>query len=191
MRRAVFLDRDGTLIEERHYLGDPAGVALYPWTLPALRLLRELPLALVLVSNQSGLARGFFDAAALAAVQARLVALLAAGGIVLDGLYVCPHCPEGSVAAYRRDCECRKPRPGLLMQAARDLELSLPGSWVVGDKPEDLALAAGAGLRGVLVLSGQGEATRAAGLAGAAPVCADLLAVAQYIRQQEQQEQQA
>lgn len=186
MRRAVFLDRDGTLIEERHYLSDPAGVALYPWTLPALRLLRELPLALVLVSNQSGLARGLFDETALAAVQARLVELLAAGGIVLDGLYICPHHPEGRVAAYRRDCECRKPRPGLLRQAARDLALDLAGSWVVGDKPEDLALAAGAGLRGLLVLSGQGEATRAAGLTEAVPVCADLLAAAQFIREQEQ-----
>jgi len=187
MRRAVFLDRDGTLIEERHYLGDPAGVALFPWTLPALRLLRETPLALVLVSNQSGVARGRFDLADLSAVQARLVALLAAGGIALDGLYACPHHPEGSVAAFRRACDCRKPRPGLLRTAAQELALCLPGSWVVGDKPEDLALAAGAGLRGLLVLSGQGEATRAAGLAGAATVCADLLAAARYIRDQEGQ----
>jgi D-glycero-D-manno-heptose 1,7-bisphosphate phosphatase len=184
-RRAVFLDRDGTLIEERHYLGDPAGVALFAWTLPALERLRGTGLALVLVSNQSGVARGRFGEAELAAVQARLAALLAAGGIRLDGVYYCPHHPAASVAAYRSDCDCRKPKPGLLTRAARELDLELAGSWVIGDKPEDMALAAGAGLRAVLVLSGQGATTAAAGGGEGAQVCADLLAAALYIAQEE------
>jgi len=185
-RRAVFLDRDGTLIEERHYLGDPEGVALFPWTLPALRRLRETDLALVLVSNQSGIARGLFGEAELAAVQARLAALLAAAGLALDGAYYCPHHPTGRVSAFRRDCDCRKPKPGLLHRAARELDLELAGSWVIGDKPEDLALAAGAGLGAVLVLSGQGTATRAGGGGAGAQVCADLLAAAEYIVREEQ-----
>jgi D-glycero-D-manno-heptose 1,7-bisphosphate phosphatase len=185
MRRAVFLDRDGTLIEERHYLAEPAGVALFPWTLAALRSLRATGLALVQVSNQSGVARGVFAEAAVLAVQARLASLLAAGGLALDGAYYCPHHPEGSIAAYRLDCACRKPRRGLLDRAARELGLELAGSWMVGDKAEDLALAAGAGLRGVLVLSGQGRATLAAGDAQGATICADLLAAAEHIAREE------
>ncbi len=185
-RRAVFMDRDGTLIEERHYLGDPAGVALFAWTLPALRRLRELDLALVLVSNQSGIARGRFGEPELAAVQARLAALLAAAGLGLDGAYYCPHHPQGSVAAYRQDCDCRKPKPGLLRRAARDLDLELAGSWMIGDKAEDIALATAAGLKPVLVLSGQGMATQAAGGGAGAQVCGDLLAAATHIAEEEQ-----
>jgi len=182
MRRAVFLDRDGTLIEEKHYLADPEALALFPWTLSALTLLGGTGLALVLLSNQSGVARGFFDEAAVAAVHARLASLLAAGGVALDGCYYCPHHPEGRVERYRQDCQCRKPRPGQAERAARELGLNLAGSWVVGDKGEDLGLASVLGLRGVLVRSGHGAATEAAGGAGAAEiVCADLLAAARYI----------
>jgi D-glycero-D-manno-heptose 1,7-bisphosphate phosphatase len=184
-RRAVFLDRDGTLIEERHYLGDPAGVQLFPWTLAALARLRATGLALVIVSNQSGIARGRFGEAELAAVQARLAALLAVGGIELDGAYYCPHHPAASVAAYRLDCDCRKPKPGLLARAARELDLELAGSWMVGDKAEDVALATGAGMRAVLVLSGQGAATAAGGGGAGAWVGADLLAAAAHIAQEE------
>lgn len=186
MRRAVFLDRDGTLVEEKHYLAEAGALALYPWTLDALRTLGETGLALVVLSNQSGVARGLFDEGAVAAVNARLASLLAAGGVRLDGVYYCPHLAEGSVPDYAIDCDCRKPRPGMLDRAARELDLELPGSWVVGDKPDDLGLAATRGLRALLVRSGHGAETEAAGAAaGAEQVLDTLLEAARVIRDAE------
>ncbi|MBN2170774.1 MAG: HAD family hydrolase [Candidatus Krumholzibacteriota bacterium] len=185
-RRAVFLDRDGTLVRDRHYLAAPQDLELYPDSIAALRLLRRTKLALVLVSNQSGVARGLFDEAAVAAVHARLARLLAGAGLSLDGIYYCPHHPEGRVGAYRRRCDCRKPAPGLLDRAARDLGLVLPGSWIVGDKADDLGLAPVRGLRAVLVRTGHGLATEAA-LGEDAPehVADGILGAARWILERE------
>jgi histidinol-phosphate phosphatase family protein len=148
-RPAAFLDRDGAVIRERHYLHDPELVELLPGAAQGLRRLRELGLALVLVTNQSGVARGYFGLEAVAAVHARLAEMLAKEGVALDGVYFCPHGPEDG-------CGCRKPEPGLALQAERDLGLDLARSFVIGDKCSDVDFGRGIGARSILVRTGYG-----------------------------------
>ena len=173
-RRAVFLDRDGTLNREVGYIGDPADLVLVAGVGEALRPLAAAGYALVVVSNQSAIGRGIFTAEQVAAVNARLVTGLAAEGLALDGVFVCPHAPVD-------DCACRKPRPGLFLQARDALDLDLATSWMIGDNAKDVAAARAAGVRPILVLSGWGmrdrEAVRADGLA-AGDIVADLAAAA-------------
>ena len=156
MRPAVFLDRDGTLIEERGYLDRLDLIAPFSYTPAALARLRDAGYALVVVTNQAGVARGLFDEAFVQQAHRHLADLLARDGIVLDGYYYCPHHPEGVVDAYRRVCRCRKPGPGMVEQAAHDLGLDVARSFVVGDKWLDVELAQNAGARGVLVRTGYG-----------------------------------
>ncbi len=155
MRRAVFLDRDGTLIVEKHYLRRVEDLELYPETLQALKVLRATGLALVLVTNQSGIGRGLLDEATLGRLHDRLRELLLEGEISLDGIYHCPHVPAGGEAG----CRCRKPGPEMLERAAADLDLDLKGSWVIGDKAADIDLGESLPLRSLLVLTGHGAAT--------------------------------
>jgi D-glycero-D-manno-heptose 1,7-bisphosphate phosphatase len=161
-RAALFLDRDGVINEEVEYLRDPARVALLPGVAAAIAAMNQAGIPVVVVTNQSGLARGMYDAAALAAVTARVGELLAAGGARLDATYHCPHHPDGTVAALAVTCACRKPRPGMLLDAARDLDLDLARSVVVGDKPSDLGAARAAGCAAVLVRTGYGAASERA-----------------------------
>jgi len=156
MRPAVFLDRDGTLIEERGYLDRLDLIAPFSYTAPALTRLREAGFALVLVTNQAGVARGYFDEAFVRRAHEHLAELLARDGIVLDGYYYCPHHPDGVVPAYRQVCRCRKPSPGMIERAAADLQLDVARSFVVGDKWLDVELATNAGARGILVRTGYG-----------------------------------
>lgn len=150
-RKAVFLDRDGTLTEPRHYPSRPGDLVLQPDIGPPLRALQHQGWALVVVTNQSGVARGFFTLTDLEAMHERLGALLAAHGVRLDGIYACPHHPDGTVPDYRRSCPCRKPAPGMLHQAAHDLELELTRSWTVGDSPCDIDAGQAAGTYTALV----------------------------------------
>ena len=159
MKPAVFLDRDGTLIEERGYLDRLDLIAPFPWASAALRRLRDAGYALVLVTNQAGVARGYFDEAFVQEAHRHLAALLAADGAVLDGYYYCPHHPDGTVAGYRRTCRCRKPGPDG-GAGRRDLGLDVARSFVVGDKWLDVELAANAGARGILVRTGYGAAPK-------------------------------
>ena len=161
MRPAVFLDRDGTLIEERNYLDRLEQIAPFPDAASALAQLAGAGFALVLVTNQAGVARGYFDEAFVQRAHEHLAALLARDGIVLDGYYYCPHHPEGTVAQYRRGCRCRKPGPGMVEDAARDLDLDVARSFVIGDKWIDVELAQNAGARGILVRTGYGAAIEA------------------------------
>ncbi len=154
MRKAVFLDKDGTLVEDVPYNADPDRLTLAPGVLPGLRALAAAGYALVVVSNQSGLARGLFDESALGRVERRLRSMLQAGGIDLDGCYYCPHLPDAPMPEYRRACTCRKPQPGLLERAAAELGLSLAGSWMVGDILNDVEAGHRAGCRAVLVDNG-------------------------------------
>jgi histidinol-phosphate phosphatase family protein len=157
----VFLDRDGTLIDDLHYLADPARVRLIDGAADALRRLQTSGYAVVLVTNQSGIARGLVTRAQYDAVQQRLEALLSAAGTSLDGVYMCPHHPDVS-----GPCECRKPGPGLFLQAAADLELDLSRSVLIGDRWRDIAAATQLGARGMLVPSpetGPTDLERAAG----------------------------
>ena len=156
MTPAVFLDRDGTLIEERNYLDRLDLIAPFPGVAAALTRLRDAGFALVLVTNQAGVARGYFDESFVRAAHEHLAALFARDGIVLDGYYYCPHHPEGAVEAYRRTCRCRKPAPGMVEEAARDLDLDVARSFVIGDKWLDVELAKNAGARGILVRTGYG-----------------------------------
>jgi len=162
MRRAVFIDRDGTLVREKHYLADPDQLELYPGSLEALRLLRGTGLALILVSNQSGVARGLFPEAQVAVIHSRLAAMLAQARVALDGVYYCPHHPQAAVAAYRRDCDCRKPKPGMLLRAAADLNICTERSLMVGDSDRDVLAGQSAGCRTVLIRNeyNAGEAAR-------------------------------
>lgn len=137
MRRALFLDRDGTLIVDVGYPRDPDAVVLLPGAAEALRAV-PADVALVIVSNQSGLARGRITLDEAAAVAARVEALFAADGVRFAGAYHCPHGPDDG-------CACRKPAPGMLLQAARDLDLELAASIMVGDKPSDVEAGRAAG----------------------------------------------
>jgi D-glycero-D-manno-heptose 1,7-bisphosphate phosphatase len=180
---AVFLDRDGTLNRDVHYLRRVADLRLLPGTTGALRRLADAGFALVVVTNQSGVARGLIAPAALAAIHAELQRRLAAAGVRVAGIYVCPHHPEIGQAPLRRRCRCRKPAPGLVRRAARALGLDLARSYVVGDGGVDLGLAAATGTRGVLVLTGHGRATLRAldSTAPPAHVAANFRAAAEWI----------
>jgi len=143
-RRALLLDRDGTLIVDVGYPRDPARVEPLPGAVDALRALQQR-FALVIVSNQSGLGRGLITEAEAHAVHARVIDVFARGGVSFAGAYYCPHAPEAS-------CPCRKPAPGLLLDAARELDLDLAGSLMIGDKPSDIAAGLAAGCRYTLRL---------------------------------------
>jgi D-glycero-D-manno-heptose 1,7-bisphosphate phosphatase len=155
-RPAVFIDRDGTLTEEVGYVNHPKRLRLLPRSAEAIRRLNDAGLAAIVVTNQAGVARGYFSEDVLGAVNAALVAQLKGEGARLDGVYVCPHHPTEGAPPYRMVCECRKPRPGLLLRAAADHGLDLSRSALVGDKPSDLLAAQAVGARSVLVLTGYG-----------------------------------
>jgi D-glycero-D-manno-heptose 1,7-bisphosphate phosphatase len=155
-RPAVFIDRDGTLTEEVGYVNHPSRLRLLPQSGVAVRRLNQAGIAVVVVTNQAGIARGYFSPEVLAAVNAALVSLLKDEGAHLDGVYVCPHHPTEGEAPYRLVCDCRKPKPGLLLRAASDLGLDLGRSTLVGDKGSDLVAARAVGARAVLVLTGYG-----------------------------------
>lgn len=150
-RRAAFLDRDGTLIVEKHYLADPAGVELIAGAGAALRELRDAGYALIVVTNQSGLARGLIRPEEYAAVERRVAELLAAEGVTLDGVYHCPHHPE-----ITGPCECRKPGLGLYRRAAAEHGVDLATSFYVGDRESDVLPALALGGTGYLVQTGYG-----------------------------------
>ena len=149
--RAIFLDRDGTLVHPRHYPSRPEDLRLYDSIGLELRALRRMGFRLVVITNQSGLARGFFTAADLDQMHTHLRALLAAEDVWLDAIYHCPHHPGGVVPGLARRCDCRKPKPGMLLRAAKDLRLSLADSWLVGDILDDVEAGHRAGCRSVLV----------------------------------------
>jgi D-glycero-D-manno-heptose 1,7-bisphosphate phosphatase len=149
LRRFVILDRDGTIIEERQYLSDPAQVKLVPHVASALREMQQLGFGLVVITNQSGIGRGLFDQVQLQQVHERVEELLRQEGVCLDGLYTCPHKPEDH-------CACRKPKIGLIQQAAKELGFSPEDSIVVGDKASDIGMGRMAGAVTFLVRTGYG-----------------------------------
>ncbi|HKI33283.1 MAG TPA: HAD family hydrolase [Gemmataceae bacterium] len=150
MRPALFLDRDGTLIEDVSYPRDPDRVRLLPGAAGALRRLARAGFALVIVSNQSGVGRGLFSRAEAEAVHAEVMRRFAEVGVVFDGAYYCYHAPD-------EGCDCRKPAPGLLVRAAAELGLDPGRSLMVGDKPIDVEAGAAAGCRGVLLGAGAAD----------------------------------
>jgi D-glycero-D-manno-heptose 1,7-bisphosphate phosphatase len=155
-RPAIFMDRDGTLSHEVGYVNHLSRFKLFSWTVDAVRLINRSGFLAVVVTNQAGVARGYFPESLIHDVHASLNASMEAGGARLDAVYFCPHHPSVGEPAYRLDCECRKPRPGLLKRAERELGADLERSWVVGDRLGDVKLAWSVGARGVLVKSGYG-----------------------------------
>jgi D-glycero-D-manno-heptose 1,7-bisphosphate phosphatase len=150
-QRAVFLDRDGTLVHARHYPCRPEDLVLYEGICPWLRVLQQAGLKLVVVTNQSGIARGFFTEDDLQQMHAALSATLAASGVTVDGYYFCPHHPDGVIPGLAVRCDCRKPQPGMALRAARDLDITLANSWFLGDILDDIEAGNRVGCRTVLV----------------------------------------
>ena len=155
-RPAVFLDRDGTLIEERGYLDRLELLSVFPWTADALRLLKRAGFVTVLVTNQSAVGRGLIDEPFLRRVHDEMNARLAPGGGAVEHIYFCPHIHDAQVERYRQVCECRKPRPGMIERASRELGLDVGRSVMVGDCWRDVACGRAAGVRALLVRTGQG-----------------------------------
>jgi len=156
---AFFLDRDGVIIEEVHYLCDPSQVRPIAGSAAAVAQLNRLGIPVVVVTNQAGVAHGYFPESQVAAVHQRVDELLAAEGAFVDRYYYCPHHPLASCRRYRVACECRKPRPGMLLSAAQQLGLDLKRSYLVGDKLSDLEAGVRAGCRVILVHTGYGSST--------------------------------
>jgi D-glycero-D-manno-heptose 1,7-bisphosphate phosphatase len=151
LRRAVFLDRDGTLNVDTGYVARPEDVRLLPNAAEGARALTDAGYSLVIVSNQSGIARGMMTTAQADAVDAKLLELLRDGGVTVAASYRCPHLPGGRVAEYSVECDCRKPKPGMILQAARELGLDLAASWTIGDGARDVEAGLAAGTRAILI----------------------------------------
>jgi len=173
-RRFVLLDRDGTIIAEHNYLSDPAQVELLPGAAAGLRRMAEMGLGLVVVTNQSGVGRGYFTQERLDAIHARMADLLRAEGVELDGIYVCPHTPEDG-------CGCRKPRTGLVEAAAKAHGFDPRDCFVVGDKRCDVDLGRNVGATAILVRTGYGAEHEAEDSSRPALVVDDLLGAAEAI----------
>lgn len=156
-RPAFFLDRDGTINHEVGYVNHLSRFELFPWTIEALRHLRQAGYLAVVVTNQSGVARGYFSEGLVREVHAKLQAQLTGAGVRIEGIYYCPHHPSEGQSPYRQECDCRKPKPGMLYRAAQELGIDFSRSVLVSDKYEDVTMAQGLGLRTALVLTGYGR----------------------------------
>jgi D-glycero-D-manno-heptose 1,7-bisphosphate phosphatase len=194
MRTAVFLDRDGTLNVEKGYIRNTDQVELYTGAAPAVRRLNDADILAILATNQTGAARGYYTIEHVHALNRRVAELLTKqAGARLDAVYYCPHYKDGIVPEFTKNCDCRKPAPGMILQAARDFpDIDLANSFVVGDKATDITFARNAGCRGILVRTGYGEQV----LAGEyqeldvqpEKVCADIAEAVAYIVSQPQQQ---
>jgi D-glycero-D-manno-heptose 1,7-bisphosphate phosphatase len=178
-RFAVFMDRDGTINEEVGYLSKPEQLRLYPEAVEAIGILNRAGIPVVVITNQSGIARGYFDEAFVNGLHARINEILGASGARIDRFYFCPHHPTEGIGPYLKTCTCRKPEPGMLLAAARELGLDLPRSYMIGDMPKDIEAAVNAGAKGILVRTGYGK--KAADSTGAAYVADHVLEAVRWI----------
>ncbi len=158
LKRAVFLDRDGTINVEKEYLHRIEDFAFIPGAPQAIRLLNDAGFYVVVVTNQSGVARGYYDEAAVERLHRYMDGELAHFGARVDAYYFCPHHPKHGSGLHSRECACRKPLPGMLIQAAADLGVDLTASWIIGDKLADVEAGLRAGCRPLLVRTGYGSA---------------------------------
>ena len=183
MRPAVFLDRDGTLLEEAGYLDRIERLVFFPFAVDAVRLLNRAGLAVVIVTNQSGVGRGMYEESFVLQAHDVISARMQEGGARVDGFYYCPHHPEAEIERYRQACDCRKPAPGMLRRAAADLGLDLSRSFTVGDKWTDVQVGQAAGATGILVRTGYGRSSEAAPRPGVRPsaVVDDVIAATAWI----------
>lgn len=179
MRRAVFLDRDGTINEERNYLWRIEDFSFIEGAAEAIGLLRRAGFLVVVVTNQSGIGRGYYSEADLERLHLYIQDELRRKGAEVDAWYFCPHLPQYGTGTYV-ECDCRKPMPGMLLRAAEDLGIDLSASWMIGDKGADIEAGLSAGCRAMLVRTGYG-AVEAGSVAHDVPVADDLLAAARFI----------
>jgi D-glycero-D-manno-heptose 1,7-bisphosphate phosphatase len=156
-RRAVFIDRDGTISEEVGYINHPSRFSLFPFTVAAIKHLNENGWLAIVITNQAGVARGYFSEEMIQTVHEQMARDLEGVGARLDAIYYCAHHPSVGVSPYRLDCDCRKPKPGLISRAAAEFEINLPESWMVGDRYSDIELARNAGVKSAFVMSGYGR----------------------------------
>jgi D-glycero-D-manno-heptose 1,7-bisphosphate phosphatase len=177
--RAVFLDRDGTIMEDANYVGSLDRVILIPCAPAALKRLREAGYKLFVVTNQSGVARGYFPREAVEQIHAHLDEQFGKVGVRFDRYYVCPHYPEDN-------CDCRKPKPRFLLEAAREYSLDLSRCFMIGDRPSDLMAGRNAGAKAILVLTGAGRETFEKAEVAPDHVAQDIAAAADWILQQSQ-----
>jgi D-glycero-D-manno-heptose 1,7-bisphosphate phosphatase len=189
-RKAAYLDRDGTINEEVDYLREANQLRLIPGAAEAIRRLRQQGWLAIVVTNQSGIARGYLSESQLSEIHDQLRHLLAQDGAELDAIYYCPHHPTFGDAPYRRDCGCRKPKTGMIEQAARDFSVETMHSVVIGDRLQDIEMAHAAGSRGILVKTGYGEQelTRAGMAAESSPdyTASDLLDAVNWVLAQDE-----
>jgi len=188
MRPAVFLDRDGTMNEQMGYINHISRFILLPGTAGAVRRLNRARYRVIVVSNQSGVARGYFPIELVHRVHDHMEDMLAAEGAVIDGIFFCPHYPGGTVKEFGTLCDCRKPRTGLIEQACDRFEIDMSRSHVNGDRVTDTEMARRAGIKGVLVLTGYGLGDREYVLPGSpfkpAHIAGDLPAAVDWILEQ-------
>ena len=187
-RPAVFIDRDGTLNEDVGYPGRPDQVRIFEASYEAVRLLNEAEFVVVVVTNQSGVGRGYYNEDAVRTVHGAMAEAMAARGARLDAFYYCPHYAGSTDPVYALDCDCRKPRPSMGRRAAADLGLDLGASYMVGDKVEDIEFGAALGSTPILVLTGYGEESqRRLAESGPAPafIAADVRAAVDWILERE------
>jgi D-glycero-D-manno-heptose 1,7-bisphosphate phosphatase len=187
MKRAVFLDRDGTINVEREYLRRVEDFAFIEGSVKAIRRLREAGFLVIVVTNQSGVARGYFDLAEVEMLHQHLQEELRLLGTQVDAFYICPHHPEEGIGEFRRDCDCRKGSPGMLLQAAAEHNIDLRRSFMVGDKVADVEAGLAAGCRALLVLTGHGGKEITKLPAGSAQTAPDLAAAAEWILEKEKE----
>ena len=191
MLRAVFLDRDGTLNVEKGYISDVDAIELYPGAAAAVRRLNDAGIPAILVTNQTGAARGYYTIEHVHALNRRVSELLMQeAGARLDAVYFCPHYKDGIIPEFTKNCDCRKPAPGMILQAAQDFpDIDLATSFVVGDKATDITFARNAGCRGILVRTGYGEQVLAGEYQNLEvqpeKVCADIIEAVAYILAQQ------
>jgi D-glycero-D-manno-heptose 1,7-bisphosphate phosphatase len=157
MKRAVFIDRDGTISEEVGYINHPSRFRVFPYAAAAIKYLNENGWLAIVVTNQAGVARGYFSEDMIQTVHADMTRELESGGASLDAIYYCAHHPSVGEPPYRMECDCRKPKPGLISRAAKDFDIDLTGSWMVGDRYSDVELARNAGVNSMFVMSGYGR----------------------------------
>lgn len=184
MTPAVFLDRDGTMIHDVHYLRRFEDVRWFASTIDAIRLMNRAGFLVFVVTNQSGIGRGAIPPEFVPEVHARMDRTLAAGGARVDGWFYCPHHPSAEIERYRAFCDCRKPAPGLIRQAQAQHAIDLPKSFVIGDKPIDVGLGVAVGAQSILVRTGYGEEaveTHRGQVPGAAFVAADLMEATSWL----------
>ncbi|MVT08498.1 D-glycero-alpha-D-manno-heptose-1,7-bisphosphate 7-phosphatase [Chitinophaga tropicalis] len=181
MRKAIFIDKDGTLVRNVPWNVDPEYIQLEPYAGEALRLLQNGGYVLVVVTNQGGVAKGYFPESALSAVIRKVDALLAEQGVQLDGFFYCPHDLEGVVSGYAITCSCRKPAPGMMIRAAEELHISLEGSWMLGDILNDVEAGNRSGCRSILVDNGNETEWDLSPLRKPEFIAGNMLEAAEYI----------